>query len=121
MHTLPAPWIASILLAYMDGRSIRCQGRSFDIFGAVPQGGILSPLIFAFTMLAVTEKIRTVMHGTVHHLSLYADDVGLIMEDHFEKIPRVKACFEPFSIASGNPRSSVYSMRATLRRSTEFP
>lgn len=82
MSPLALGWFRS----YLDGRRQRIRWANVlsdwsCITAGVPQGGVLSPLLFSFFISSITHKLSSLYH-------MYADDLQIYAHTTFEELHR---------------------------------
>ena len=68
----PPEHLRQICVSYLRGRRVSTSSCSFWVLNSVPQGGILSPLLFNVTLLAPLQELRCLLLN--REVSAYADD-----------------------------------------------
>lgn len=105
-------FINMIKVLYSNPTAVVLTGKTssppFAISRGSRQGCPLSPLLFALSLEPLAQAIRSsptispiTIRGIQHHVSLYADDVLLYMNNPVQCIPHVLSTFEHYGKLSG--------------------
>ncbi len=105
-------FINYIKLLYSNPTAMVLTGKicssPFKICRSSRQGCPLSPLLFALSLEPLAELVRQTsyispitINGTNHHISLYADDILLFINQVPQSIPHILHIFNQFSDISG--------------------
>uniref|UniRef100_A0AAQ5YHX5 Reverse transcriptase domain-containing protein n=1 Tax=Amphiprion ocellaris TaxID=80972 RepID=A0AAQ5YHX5_AMPOC len=106
------PFINMIKVLYNNPTAVVLTGKTssppFPVMRGSRQGCLLSPLLFALSLEPLAQAIRSSptispisLNGTNHHISLYADDVLLYLNNPPQSIPHVLTAFEHYGKLSG--------------------
>lgn len=106
------PFINMVKVLYKNPSAVVLTGKTtsppFAISRGSRQGCPLSPLLFALSLEPLAQAIRSSptispisISGTHHHVSLYADDVLLYLNNPAQCIPHVLSTFENYGKLSG--------------------
>lgn len=106
------PFINMIKVLYKNPTAVVLTGKTssqpFPVLRGSRQGCPLSPLLFALSLEPLAQAIRgsssispISINGTNHHISLYADDVLLYLNNPAQSIPHVLSSFEQYGKLSG--------------------
>ncbi len=106
------PFINMIKVLYKNPSAVVLTGKTcsppFPVSRGSRQGCPLSPLLFTLSLEPLAQAIRSSptfspisIRGTHHHISLYADDVLLYINNPAQCIPHVLSTFEYYGKISG--------------------
>lgn len=106
------PFINMIKVLYKNPTAVVLTGKisssPFAVLRGSRQGCPLSPLLFALSLEPLAQAIRgspTIspisIRGTHHHVSLYADDILLYINNPVQCIPHILSTFDLYGKLSG--------------------
>ena len=131
-----ATFIGLVKVLYCNPTAMVLTGKicssPFTISKGSRQGCPLSPLLFALSLEPLAQTIwqsslisPISINGTQHHISLYADDILLFVENAAQSVTRVLSIFDQFSGISGYKinwsKSALMPLNAAMRSTTVSP